>query len=93
MNQRAMQTLIDFVDQFLSPSSPDGQPLIIEVYGDMPEVRLCEELADDQDGVDKIREHYASQDLLFDCRYVEYYTSVIFGWTDSLRYRIQISRS
>lgn len=83
--------MISLVEKFLPLLDPQDQPLIIEIYGDMPERQICAALRAEEKAYAIVEAHFEKRGIRFQCRYVEYFVGVIFRLEDSLQYEISLS--
>lgn len=84
LSQQLADKIISFVCQVA------GESAIIEVYGDAPECRWCEQLGRDITAGDLISEYFKSRGQNFVLKYVEHYIDMLFNFTDGLKYKIII---
>lgn len=90
-DQLVAATMISLVEKFLPWLDPQDQPLIIEIYGYMPERHMCAALRADQSAYALVETYFRKRGISFQCRYVEYFVGVIFQLEESLQYEVSLS--
>lgn len=83
--------MICLVERHLYLLDPQGQLLIIEVYGYMPETKVCEDLCSEDDLYVAVEGYFLKRGIRFRCRFVAHFVSVIFRLEESLQYEVYLN--